>query len=719
MRMWQRRTRLAALVTVAFSGWLAIASGQQKAPKPQQANADALLGAAQYQEQIEGRLEAAIATYRKVLAAADATREQKARALFQLGQCQEKLGQAEARRSYERLVKEYGDQAEIVAQARTRLSALERAGGLDHPSGITLRKVWAGAEAAGPGYSSPDGRYFTFTNDDGDLIIRNLATGESRRLTRDGSTGEEYLGLISPDSRQVAYSHGNELRMVDIDGSRVRTLVPANKEASEVNALAWSPDQKRILAVIAKEDKSTQIVFVSVADGPMRVLKSLPPRTKANSGRRAVSASLSPDARYIVYDFFSGEACREHDIFLLSADGNIDRPLIQHPADDWRPVWTPDGKRVLFASNRDGTWGFWTTAVADGKAEGTAELLKPDIGDMRWLSGFDSQGALYYIVNAGREDVYVAEMDPNTGMLTQQPVAVPSRFVGRNLAPTWSPDGEYLAYLSHRGEDWLYQPGAVVIVIRSVRTGEERDLAANLNLMMGPVQWFPDGRSLLVGGYEGTYVDGTATLYRVDVQTGTARTIHQIRRDAGLPTLSPDAKVVYYWQRQEEELRLIAHQMESGEEKELYSAPGSWIAALAVSPDGRQLGIAHTDGTSEATILKVMSVAGGDARVLLRTEPTASISCGSRLEWTRDGRYMVVARFTGREQNVHTDPTELWHVPVEGAKPQRIGPSMERIRFPSLHPDGRHIAFDSGTLRWRKLEVWAMENFLPGLRPAR
>jgi len=701
--------------------WIGVAAivlcGALTVPAQRPNSAESLLQAAIKTELVDGDLAGAIDQYKKILAQKGTPRPVAARALFHLGQCQEKLGQTEARKSYERLVKDYGDQAGIVAQARMRLSALERAGGLDRPSGITLRKVWAGSEAATPGYPSPDGRSFTFTSDEGDLIVRNLATGESHRLTRDGSTDEEYWGVISPDSKQVAYSHGNELRIVDIDGSRVRTLVPGSKEVMEIDAMTWSPDQKHILAVIVRQGGSMQIVFVSVTDGPMRVLKSLPPRTKANSGRRAVWASLSPDGRYIVYDFFSGEACREHDIFLLSADGNIDRPLIQHPADDWRPVWTPDGKRVLFASNRDGTWGFWTTAVADGKAEGTAELLKPDIGDMRWLSGFDSQGALYYIVNAGREDVYVAEMDPNTGMLTQQPVAVPSRFVGRNLAPTWSPDGEYLAYLSHRGEDWLYQPGAVVIVIRSVRTGEERDLAANLNLMMGPVQWFPDGRALLVGGYEGTYVDGMATLYRVDVQTGAARTIRQIRRDVGLPTLSPDAKVVYYWQRQEEELRLIAHQMESGEEKELYTT-GSWWAALAVSPDGRQLGIAHTDGQSEATVLRVMSVAGGDTRVLLRTEPTANIGYG-RMAWTRDGRYLVVPRLTGREQNMHTDPTELWRVPVEGGEAQRIGPSMERIRFPSLHPDGRHIAFDSGTLRWRKLEVWAMENFLPGLRPAR
>jgi Tol biopolymer transport system component len=115
-----------------------------------------------------------------------------------------------------------------------------------------------------------------------------------------------------------------------------------------------------------------------------------------------------------------------------------------------------------------------------------------------------------------------------------------------------------------------------------------------------------------------------------------------------------------------------------------------------------------------------MPAAGGDARVLLRTEPNANVVDASSLEWTRDGRYLVVARLTEKAQNSHTDPTELWRVPVGGGEPQRIGPRMERIRFPSVHPDGRRIAFDSGTFRVRRLEVWALENFLPGLKaPAR
>jgi len=706
------KTISSAVVAVALTVALL---GSAAAP-PQSGNE--LFQKALVKERSEGDLTEAIKLYQTLLQEYGKDRKLAARALLQLGRCYERLGQADARNAYERLLREYADQVEPVEDARARLTALTAAGRLSYPPAITLRRIWAGPEAETPGFPSPDGRYFTFTGASGNMVVRDLATGESRRLTQDSSTEweEDFWGVISRDGRQVAYSRGTQLRVVGFDGSNVRTLVSGNKDVMEIYAQAWSADQGHILAVISKLDRSNQIIFVSVADGSIRVLKSLPPRTKAMSSSTAIWASLSPDGRYIVYDFLSREDCQEHDIFLLSADGSIDRPLIQHPADDWRPAWTPDGTRILFASNRDGNWGFWTVAVSSGKLDGPAALLKPDIGDVRMSSGFDCNGRYYYVVDAGREDVYVAEMDPNSGMFTAQPVSVPSRFVGRNSAPTWSPDGEYLAYLSNRGRNALYQRGKLVIVIRSVQTGEERDLATNLNPMMGPVRWFPDGRSLLVGGYEGTYRDGTETLYRVDVQTGAARTIRQIRGDALDPTLSPDGRVVYYWQMQDDAPRLIAHQIESGEEAELYTATGSWQAALAVSPDGRQLGIAHTDGKSDATVLKVMPAAGGDARVLLRTEPNANVVDASSLEWTRDGRYLVVARLTEKAQNSHTDPTELWRVPVGGGEPQRIGPRMERIRFPSVHPDGRRIAFDSGTFRPRRLEVWAMENFLPELK---
>ena len=111
---------ITCLACALAAGVLSAAPRQQSQQTP--ANADVLLGQAMHQEQVEGRLDEAIATYKKVLAAADATREQMARAQFQIGACYERLGMVEAKKAYEAVVQQYGDLADLSAQARTRLA---------------------------------------------------------------------------------------------------------------------------------------------------------------------------------------------------------------------------------------------------------------------------------------------------------------------------------------------------------------------------------------------------------------------------------------------------------------------------------------------------------------------------------------------------------------------------------------------------------------------
>ena len=68
-------------------------------------------------ENVEGDLSGAIDLYKKVVAGA-ANRADVAKALLGLGECYEKQGSAEAQKAYERLVKEFGDQAEAARQAQ-------------------------------------------------------------------------------------------------------------------------------------------------------------------------------------------------------------------------------------------------------------------------------------------------------------------------------------------------------------------------------------------------------------------------------------------------------------------------------------------------------------------------------------------------------------------------------------------------------------------------
>ncbi len=90
---------------LAFSLTLILAT-PLLAALPQKANtAEILLGAALHQEEVEGNLEAAIATYEKILTEHSAKRALAARAQLHIGICYEKLGQPEAREAYERVLR--------------------------------------------------------------------------------------------------------------------------------------------------------------------------------------------------------------------------------------------------------------------------------------------------------------------------------------------------------------------------------------------------------------------------------------------------------------------------------------------------------------------------------------------------------------------------------------------------------------------------------------
>ena len=74
-------------------------------------------------------------------------------------------------------------------------------------------------------------------------------------------------------------------------------------------------------------------------------------------------------------------------------------------------------------------------------------------------------------------------------------------------------------------------------------------------------------------------------------------------------------------------------------------------------------------------------------------------------EATANGRHVLFRKLTD-----HQPLMELWRVPAEGGEPQKLM-EMVSLRDISVHPDGRRITFTGG---YRiKMEVWAMENFLP------
>src|SRR5687767_557800 len=83
--------------------------------------AETLLARAQHKATIEGDLKGAIEEYKKVVAVAGSNRALAAQALLRMAECHQKLGDSAARSIYERVIRDYPDQNDAAAAARTRL----------------------------------------------------------------------------------------------------------------------------------------------------------------------------------------------------------------------------------------------------------------------------------------------------------------------------------------------------------------------------------------------------------------------------------------------------------------------------------------------------------------------------------------------------------------------------------------------------------------------
>ncbi|NOR12393.1 MAG: hypothetical protein GQ545_03985, partial [Candidatus Aminicenantes bacterium] len=571
-------------------------------------------------------------------------------------------------------------------------------------------------------------RYITFVDwDSGDLAVQDLNTGKKRSLTNKGSWKKSNDFALnskwSPDGKQIAFNWFYMkkpafvgIRVVEPDGSKLRDLdIVKDSNASQV--CDWSPDGTQILGINWIEDEKKklkkQIVLISVKDGSVTTLKTL----DSSKPTDIYNVRFSPDGQYIVYDFLESEGSSKHDIYLLSADGKKEIQLVEHPADDYFFGFLPDGKHILFSSNRKGTWDLWTLAVDEEGNSGMPELVKSNVGYILPL-GITQKGTFCYIHLKTMRDIYSIEFDPEKGEILTPPNKAIKYYEGMNDCPDYSPDGKYLAYVSKRNiRAWRKTPLSAgnVLCVYSFEKGENVEIATKLNVYGSPC-WSPDGRFLLITG---AYDEKSLGLYTIDVQTGEAKPVvidKSIQRSC---EWSLDGKSIFYvlGGRGDGFCEVLAKNLETGEEKSLYREDKDKRFSISLSRDGGWLAILNNKPQKRE--LRILPLSGGESRVLY----TFVQRTGHYLShiWSIDGRFILLPKFQPKGKIDFNNREEfkwsLWSIPVEGGEPQEIELGVWLIFNLTMHPDGKHIAFASwGFPDFSKAgptEVWMMENILP------
>ena len=667
----------------------------------QPGNSDAALGAARHLEEAEGNYPAAIEAYKRFLAQYGKDRALAAKALVRMGQCYEKLGDAESRKIYERVVRDYADQKEAVAAARARLGGDSST----KNAGIVMRQVWTGPKVDVYGTISPDGRYLSVVDwSTGDLALHDLKTGEDRRLTNKPKGVREHAewSAISRDGKLVAYSwflgqlgsdSRYQVRLADLHGDPNPRVLFDNKEVVEISPYDWSPDGKWLAVGVQRKDHTAQIALLPTAGGPLRVLKSVDWR---GSGKMF----FSPDGAYVAYDLPSSDAPSLRDIFVMSVDGSREIPAVVDPNQDLLLGWSPDGGQILFASDRTGAIGLWSLPFRVGKPAGSARLVKPDIGSFETSMGLSASGALYLGITGTNRDIALASADWTRGVVTAPSIITASRSVGSNADANWSPDGRQLAYNSSRG-----------LTILSVDSGRHRELPLKLSRFNKP-RWSPDGHSLLV---QGTDLKGRNGFFRADSESGDVEMLAPTASggnpvSGGNAEWSRDGKKVYLTQADRgpenggAQFAIFERELESGKERRLVSLP---VAGFSfVSPDGRWIATAGRDPVNNARFAMIIPTDGGESRELVRQQGDEQLGVYG---WTPDGQSLIVSKTpTGKA-------TEFWMIPIGGKPTTRLAFELNGLQ---IEP-GLPFRFDAGGRRVAitvrgpsRSAVTVVENFL-------
>jgi Tol biopolymer transport system component len=668
-------------------------------------------------ERAEGNLEEALVLYQKVI---EESKDESlsAKAQLRIGICYEKLGQEKAKlaqEAFQKVVDNYPKQVEEVKVAREKLSGLLRVQTFveTNVDGLSLRHLLMPSgrgEDLGIGeFVSPDGRFFAyFDYNAGALGVYELATGNKQllksKIEENEPWGESWQFIWSPDSKallcnwwQTPDYHWSDLRILRLDGTEQRPVF-RSEQYDEVYPMDWSSDGSQVLAAFYGDfPEGKKIGLISVENGSERILKT------SDYGWSQIK--FSPDDRYIAYDFYPEAELSNRDITILSADGKVDIPLVTHPAHDSLVGWSPDGRYVLFTSDRTGTNDLWLIPVNDGKADGNAQLIKEGLGKID-VGGITQNGSFYYISTGQMEDVYVAELDRASVKVNTLPKKMSLSQEGRNSWPQYSPDGESIAFV--QGGGIMADNKATSLCVRALENGAERIFA--LKMQARCPRWSPDGRFIYVTATDRPRHWG---IYRVELKTGQVSKSWP-QEDDGKPIgnvfvgISPNSENYYYIHCDEKDssCRLVVREMETGIEKEILRKDMTLIGA-SLSPDGKWLAV--TSREEERTILVVPS-GGGESRELCRFNLKGGHP--TWLDWTPDSQFVIFSKRI-EESKSGVSGWGLYRVSFDGGDPQFLGISTTYISDMDVHPDGKHLVFSSYGTEWKEAKLWVMENFLP------
>ncbi|WP_035483823.1 amidohydrolase family protein [Algoriphagus marincola] len=354
-----------------------------------------------------------------------------------------------------------------------------------------------------------------------------------------------------------------------------------------------------------------------------------------------MSVDVSPDGRTIAFDLMG-------DIYTIPMEGGKANPITTGMAYETHPRFSPDGKKILFTSDRAGNDNLW---YIDLEKKDTVQVTKDKTGD---VPGADwTPDGEYIVVAKGRRitKLWMYHKDGGGGIqLNPDPSSM------KTIDPFVSSDGKKV-YFSHRTGSWNYN-------------------------------------ALLPQYQIGTY----------DLEEGHITSITSRYGSAFTPTLSDDGRWMVYGSRWDDKTGLVIRDLESGDEKWLAYpvqrdeqesiAPQGVLPAMAFTPDSK-----HVIASYGGKLWKI-PVDGSEAKEI-PFEAEVKLAMGPRLYFNYEVKDSAKLATQIRDAVPSPDGKKLaftvlnrlYVMDFPDGKPTRVSEHNFTEAMPSWNPDGSQLVF--------------------------
>lgn len=348
--------------------------------------------------------------------------------------------------------------------------------------------------------------------------------------------GNEMQPSFSPDGNQIAFVwDGENNQDIYVKQLGNESLLRLTTHPAADLWPCWSPDGEWL----AVQDKSSPaepagIFLVARATGEKRKLTAPPAAAHADR-----FPAISPDGKTVAFVRFSSSGVG--DLYLVPTASGDARRLTFDNTGTASPVWTPDGREILFLSERGGGYGLWRVSATGG----TPTPVEAAGRNLTYLAISRQGHRLAWTQTSNDLNIWRMELT-DAALSKGQQQSPPSSKLGKSaklvisstrgdVSPEFSPDGKRIAFASNRSgrsEIWVADS-----------TGEHPvQLTAFQRGAAGSPRWSPDARQIV---FDARPAD-SADIYVTSAEGGQPRRLTADPAEDAVPSWSRDGNWIYF-----------------------------------------------------------------------------------------------------------------------------------------------------------------------------